>query len=100
MVGFSEEILFRGYLQTRLVAYGQLKGIIFTAVLFAVWHFGLDYYYATAGNVLATLVWTLIRIPFSLVFGYFMVKTQNIIPPALFHLSQDLAQWAWGLSTL
>jgi membrane protease YdiL (CAAX protease family) len=99
MVGFSEEIFFRGYIQTRLSAnHGRLKGLVFASVLFAFWHLSADYYHAASGDVLVSLVWCSLRVPFSLLFGYIMLKTQNIIPPALFHLFYDWATYVWGIS--
>jgi hypothetical protein len=39
VVGFGEEIIFRGYLQTRLIArYGEIAGLSLTAALFALTH--------------------------------------------------------------
>jgi membrane protease YdiL (CAAX protease family) len=99
MVGFSEEILFRGYVQTRLSAYGgRIKGLVFTSLLFAFWHFAADYYHVASGDVLATLAWCSVRVPFSLLFGYIMLKTQNIVPSAIFHLFYDWAIYVWGIS--
>jgi CAAX protease family protein len=99
IVGFSEEIFFRGYIQTRLSAYGgRLKGLVFASVLFAFWHFAADYYHVASGDVLVTLVWCSLRVPFSLLFGYIMLKTQNIIPPAMFHLFYDWATYVWGIA--
>lgn len=99
IVGFSEEILFRGYIQTRLSAYGgRIRGLVFTSLLFAFWHFAVVYYHAASGDVLATLAWCSVRVPFSLLFGYIMLKTQNIIPSAMFHLFYDWAIYVWGIS--
>ncbi|MDX2015638.1 MAG: type II CAAX endopeptidase family protein [Myxococcaceae bacterium] len=39
MPGVLEELLFRGYVQTRFVErWGTVKGIVFTAALFGLWH--------------------------------------------------------------
>lgn len=98
MVGFCEEILFRGYVQTRLSAYGgRIRGLVFTSLLFAFWHFAAVYYHAASGDVLATLAWCSVRVPFSLLFGYIMLKTQNILPSAMFHLFYDWGIYVWGI---
>ena len=57
--GFSEEIVWRGYVQTRLTAYsGKLTGLVVASLLFAVlWHFPVAYYVETSGVVLEALAW-------------------------------------------
>lgn len=96
VVGFSEEVLWRGYIQTRLIAYGgRLKGLVVTSLLFAVlWHFP-GYYYLGSGVVLEALAQALMLFPVGLVFGYVMLKSQNILPSSVFHLF-----WDWGAAIL
>ena len=93
IVGFSEEIVWRGYIQTRLAAYtDRLTGWIATSLLFAVvWHFPTEYY-AQSGAVLPALAGTLTRVVPGLLFGYLMLKSQNIIPSAMFHTF-----WNWNI---
>ena len=93
IVGFSEEIVWRGFVQTRLTAYsGRLKGLAITSLFFAVlWHFPAEYY-AQSGTVLAALAGTLTRVPPGLLFGYLMLRSQNIIPSSIFHLF-----WNWNI---
>lgn len=92
MVGFSEEIFWRGYIQTRMTAYGgKVKGLLVTSLLFAVlWHFPSEFY-MQSGAVLDALVSTLTRFAPSLLFGYLMLKSQNVLPSSIFHLF-----WDWG----
>lgn len=93
-VGFGEEILFRGYIQSRLnAAFGKplrffgVKwgwGIIITSLLFGLVHiftsfnpflgkFGLNWPYG---------FWTIF---FGLAFGYLREKTGSIVAPAILH---------------
>ena len=97
IVGFSEEIFWRGYIQTRLIAYsGTIKGLVVTSLLFAVlWHFPIAYYVETSGVVLEALAWALLRFPIGLLLGYIMVKSQNIIPSSIIHLFIDWNLVLW-----
>ena len=88
VVGFSEETIWRGYIQTRLIAYaGTLKGYVIASLLFALWHFPIYYH----GAALETLANTLIVLAPSLLMGYIMLRSQNIIPSSIFHLF-----WNWN----
>jgi membrane protease YdiL (CAAX protease family) len=94
MVGFSEELIWRGYIQTRLIAYGgTLKGYLVTSLLFALWHFPLYYY----GVALEALAHVLIVLFPSLLFGYVMLRAQNIIPCSIFHLFLDWNILFWQI---
>ena len=92
--GFSEEVVWRGYVQTRLTAYsGKLAGLVVASLLFAVlWHFPVAYYVETSGVVLEALAWATLRVVPGLLFGYLMSKSQNIIPSSVFHFF-----WNWNL---
>ncbi len=100
IVGFSEEIVWRGYVQTRLTAYlGRLEGLVISSLLFAVlWHFPSEYY-AQSGAILAALAGTLTRIPPGLLFGYLMLRSQNILPSSIFHLFWDWNIILWQVPT-
>lgn len=97
IVGFSEETFWRGYIQTRLIAYcGTNKGLVVTSLLFAVlWHFPIAYYVETSGVMLEALAWTLLRFPIGLFLGYIMVKSQNIVPSSIVHIfiNWNLVLW-------
>lgn len=97
IVGFSEEIVFRGYVQTRLVAYsGTLRGLVTTALLFALWHLP-GRYYQFSGVVLEAFASALLLLPISLLFGYVMLRSQNIIPSSIFHLFVDWNELLWQI---
>ena len=96
---FSEEIVWRGYTQTRLIAYGgTLKGVVATSLLFALWHFPTSYHYF--GVALEALASALLLFPISLLFGYIMIRSQNIIPSSIFHLFCNWSILFWRIPTL
>jgi len=84
-VGFGEEILFRGYLQTRLIAWlGKWQGWLLASAVMAVVHFpqriligGMD-----PGDAFLNACGL---IPVSLLFGFIMLKTRNVLAPGLLH---------------
>jgi membrane protease YdiL (CAAX protease family) len=100
IVGFTEETVWRGYVQTRLTAhFGKLTGLVITSLLFAVlWHFPVAYYVETSGVVLEALAWAITRVFPGLLFGYIMAKSQNIIPSSIFHFFWNYGILLWQLS--
>jgi membrane protease YdiL (CAAX protease family) len=96
LVGFSEEILWRGYIQTRLAAHiGNLKGFVITSLLFTVlWHFP-GQFFLQSGAVLDAFANTFTVLAPSLLFGYLMLKSQNVLPSSIFHLF-----WDWNSASL
>jgi membrane protease YdiL (CAAX protease family) len=84
-IGFEEEILFRGYLQTRLVVWlGKWKGWGLASVIMAIGHFPLrmvidDKAFGTA------FIDSLGLIPVSLFFGFLMLRTKNVLAPGILH---------------
>lgn len=91
-VGLSEELFFRGYLQSRLdqifPPFVQIRGVlvggglIAASLLFAVGHFWID------GS------WTRLSVFFpSLVFGWLRAGTGSVLAPALFHGLSNILLW-------
>jgi membrane protease YdiL (CAAX protease family) len=88
-VGFGEELLFRGYLQTRCISWlGGLKGLVLASVIMALVHMpqrifgvGFDPFQALASAVSL--------IPISLALGYLMLRTKNTLGPAIMHTILD-----------
>lgn len=88
-VGFGEEILFRGYLQNRLVAWlGHYKGWILASILFALAHVpsrvfaqGLDFPVA--------LAYSLMPLFGGLFLGFVMLRTGSVVSGGLFHTFCD-----------
>ncbi len=99
IIGLSEELVWRGYIQTRLIAgYGALKGLTGTSVLFAFLHFP-QRYFLYSGATLEALASVLLVIAAGLLFGYVMLKSQNIIPPTIFHIAANWTALFWGISS-
>ncbi len=90
VVGFGEEFLFRGYLQTRLIAWlGRWPGWLFASILMAMMHIGQR----VAVQGLASpeaVVSSALLIPISLFMGYVMLRTSNIVAPGICH---TFANW-------
>lgn len=90
VVGFSEEFIFRGYLQIRLMAWlGKNKGWIISSVLMVLMH--LPQRIFVQGMTLTGAFTGILSVTFlSLFLGHIMIKTENIFAPAIFH---TLADW-------
>ncbi len=83
--GFSEEVVFRGFVQTRLAARTtKAKGWLFSSLAFSLWHLPVNYliYGGLAEAFVGSVV---IQFPLGLAFGYIMIKSQNILPSSIFH---------------
>lgn len=100
-VAFGEEILFRGYMQSRLneafgkpyrffgVAFGW--GAIIAAILFGVMHVGI-FRWILGVNMLVTFAWGFWTVFAGLVSGFVREKSGGILAPALLHgLPQAIA---------
>lgn len=84
-VGFGEEILFRGYLQNRLVAWlGHYQGWILTSVVFSLVHVP-QRVVAQGMSIPHALVSSLVLIPVGLLMGFVMLRTGSVVPGSLFH---------------
>lgn len=89
LVGPAEELLFRGYIQSRLNAawgrpfrfYGQAwgAGLLVAAALFGLWHVALM---PTAAGIWGQVLWTACV---GLALGYVREKSGSILPSALLH---------------
>ena len=85
VVGISEEFGFRGYLQTRLVLWlGKTWGWLLASTLMALGHIIQRMAIMGMSGVNALLS-SLALIPISLLFGYIMLRTENIVAGALLH---------------
>lgn len=98
IVGLTEEIIFRGYFQTRLIAWlGKPKGLVVSSLIFCIAHFPqriLEYGY----GVIAAAKSSLLLMPTALVLGYIMMKTENIAATAILHTFIDWSQDLLGKS--
>ena len=84
--GFCEELLFRGYIQTRLVArWGAQWGIFWTALMFGIMH--MDWMQGTFAVVIGCLL------------GFITVRSGSIIPAMICHATNNLASMLLAIST-
>lgn len=89
VVGISEEFLYRGYLQSRLMAYlGQWRGWLVASILMALVHIAQRMVVGGL-NPVAALISSAALIPISLFLGYVFLRTENIAAPAIFHTFAD-----------
>lgn len=88
-VGFAEEIIYRGYFQTRLIAWhGTTKGCLITAIIFSFCHLPVNIFFK--GMDFQSAFFSCANlIPLSLMFGYIMIKTKNITTVAILHTFID-----------
>ncbi len=95
IVGFGEEIAFRGYAQTRFeAAWGTWTGYSVTVVLFTFFHFPGSYV-MLSDDLLLALLSTLGRLGPALLAGYFYMRSRNVVPGAIFHLFYNWANVLW-----
>lgn len=88
-VGFAEEIIYRGYFQTRLIAWlGTNKGCLITAIIFSFYHLPVNIFFKGM-DFQSALISCASLIPLSLLFGYIMIKTKNIATVAILHTFID-----------
>ena len=88
VVGFIEEGIFRGVLQTQLVAWlGRWRGLLLGAALFGLWHIPQRLLAGLRGtDLVASLVPVLVV---GIVLGLFMLVVRNTVGPALLHTGLD-----------
>ena len=78
LIGSQEEFLFRGYIQTRIVAWrGRLFGLILTSLVFTYMHFGTYMLGRDMGLIDAFLQCT-VMLPIGLLYGFTMLQTGNL----------------------
>lgn len=83
--GFSEELLFRGYIQLRMGAWlGEQWGWLATAGLYALWQ--IPQKVLIDGAALPELGLSLLyALAAGLIYGWIMRKSGNVLAPALYH---------------
>jgi len=85
IVGFVEEFVYRGYLQTRLVGWlGPVQGWVLASVLMAMAHAG----HRVAALGMAgeeALLSAAALVPISLFLGFVMLRTRSIVAPGILH---------------
>ncbi len=88
---FGEEFGWRGYLQPKLMPLGGRKAILYSGIIWGVWHwpvilmgynYGFDYFGAPALGPLAMVWFTLVV---SVLFGWVTIKTDSVWPAVIGH---------------
>jgi membrane protease YdiL (CAAX protease family) len=88
-VGFGEELMFRGFLQLRCSMWlGEIRGLILASAIMALAHLP-QRIFAVGLDPLQALVSALSLLPFSLLMGFFMLRTRNILGPTILHTIAD-----------
>jgi len=91
-IGFTEELIFRGYFLGRLLeSRGPAAAIILSALFHAVYKTAIFFSSSTAGDLVLLGGLTF---AFGVLLGYWRIKTQSIWPSAAFHVVFDL--WVYG----
>ena len=91
-----EEIIVRGYIQTRFVArFGPLKGLTITAMFFTLSHFPVAYLNWGVGDAAGALIYILPLFTAGMLFGYIYHKTQNVVPGIILHSFYNWVQFVW-----
>ena len=85
VICFGEEIVFRGYIQTRLTASRGPKTGIAIATLFFVLYNIPPGYFCFSGNIPSSLLFALWRFSTGLLYGYTFHKSQNLLPSSILH---------------
>jgi membrane protease YdiL (CAAX protease family) len=89
VVGFGEEFGYRGYLQTRLIAWlGRWQGWLLASTVMALIHIPQRMLFSGM-DLAAALLSSVSLIFISMLMGYVMLRTQNIVAPAIFHTFAD-----------
>ncbi|MBU8869630.1 MAG: CPBP family intramembrane metalloprotease [Gemmatimonadales bacterium] len=90
IVGLAEETLFRGYVQVRWVAaLGWWRGWLLASATMSLFHVPILLLGENL-SILEVLLETLRLLPLSLLLGYAMRKSGNIVAPAIIHLWLNL----------
>jgi len=89
-VGFGEELLFRGFLQLRCSFWlGEIRGLILASTIMALVHLP-QRIFAVGLDPVQALISALSLMPFSLLMGFLMLRTRNILGPSILH---TVANW-------
>lgn len=91
--GFTEELLFRGLLMSKLnLVFGPILSTAVQALIFAGWHIGVTY------TPLLLMFLVLAVFPLGLTAGYLTRSSNGIVAPSVFHAGADIPIYVAFLS--
>lgn len=86
LIGFGEEIVFRGYIQTRLVASsGTAIGVGVTSLCYAAYNFPLGYF-CFSGNITLAMAYSVWRLSSGILYSYTFHRSQNVLSSTIVHI--------------
>jgi membrane protease YdiL (CAAX protease family) len=89
-VGFGEEYLFRGFVLIRCSTWlGDTAGLILVSTMFAFVHLP-QRIFVMGMDPSEAIVSAIMLLPISLLLGYIMLRTRNIVGPAILHTIANL----------
>jgi len=80
----TEELAFRGYLITRLSKLGRMKALLYSSVLFGIWHIPPSILLLGSG-VTRTAIYAVNIFLLGILFSYLFLESRSLIPSSIFH---------------
>lgn len=88
MIAISEEVTFRGIIQTTLVErIGKYKGLLFTSIIFTLGH--MQYLNEPTGLFSVFMG--------SLLYGYLYLRKKNLFSPIILHFLHNFILWSFSI---
>ncbi len=93
----TEELTFRGYILTRLQKLGTWKAVLFSSLLFGLWHVPVSILIIKSGWLRVILYAVNISL-LGIGFGWLFIRSGSLIPPCIAHgLWNALEYTFWGM---
>ncbi len=80
----TEELAFRGYLITRLSKLGRMKALLYSSVLFGIWHIPPSILLLSS-EVTRTAIYAVNIFLLGILFSYLFLESRSLIPSSIFH---------------
>ena len=104
VLGLSEEIGMRGYLQPHLMSLGRNRALLLVGLVWATWHMPLifltPFYHATGNKLIILPLFYGTIVAASFFFGYMRIYTGSIWPASIAHAVHNAAWNVLGAFTL
>ncbi len=100
IIAFSEEVIYRGYVYTRMRSYNRILAILISGILFGITHAVLPgiMNHLSYAHILFNM---LSHIGGGILMGYFFIylmeKSESIFVPILIHALLDYSVGSWGV---